>query len=266
MSEKSVAAAVVLALLWMGESLAPMFEGRDRRATHGTANLALGVLNALLSSFLFAGSLLIVTEWARSRPFGLLHWIEAPTWVAWPAAFLLFDFWQYVWHRLNHAVPLLWRFHSVHHCDEDLDATSGVRFHTVEILLSATARLAVLPLLGMTVPQLLLYEAVVLPVVLFHHSNIRIPERLDRAIRTVVVTPWMHWVHHSRWQPETDSNFSSLFSWWDRLFRTIRFRDDPTTIELGLDGYEEREWRALTGMLLAPFRSRGEASEPSGRQ
>ncbi len=264
MSEKSIAAGVVLGLLWMGESLAPMFEGRDRRAAHGAANLALGILNALLASFLLAGLILFVTEWARSRPFGLLHWLTAPPWVIWPAAFLLFDFWQYVWHRLNHAIPLLWRFHSVHHSDGDLDATSGVRFHTLEILLSGTARLAVLPLLGMTVEQLLLYEAVVLPVVLFHHSNVRVPQRLDRALRSVIVTPWMHWVHHSRWQPETDSNFSSLFSWWDRIFRTLRSRDDPTTIDLGLDGYDEREWRALSGMLVSPFRSRprvGEASE-----
>ncbi len=233
-----------------------MYEGRSRRAAHGAANLALGVFNALLTSVLFAGLILFVTEWARAPPFGILHWVALPDWLVWAAAILLFDFWQYVWHRLNHAIPLLWRLHSVHHCDGDLDVTSGVRFHTLEILLSATVRLGVLPLLGMTVEQLLLYEAVVLPIVLFHHSNIRVPRGLDRALRTVIVTPWMHCVHHSRWQPETDSNFSSLFSGWDRLFRTFRLRDDPTTIELGLDGYEESEWRAVSGMLMAPFPSR----------
>lgn len=256
MPDKSIAAAAILGLLWLGEALVPMFEGREKRVSHGAANLLLGVLNALLSSFLFAGLVLLVTEWARVRPFGILHWIDAPAWVIWPAAILLFDCWQYAWHRLNHAVPLLWRLHSVHHNDGDLDATSGVRFHTFEILLSATVRMAVLPMIGMTIEQLLLYEAMALPVVLFHHSNVRVPRGVDRVLRVLIVTPWMHWVHHSRWQPETDSNFSSLFSWWDRLFRTFRLRDDPSTIELGLDGYEEPEWRSLSGMLLAPFRSR----------
>ena len=225
-----------------------------RRASHGSANLALGLLNAALYSFLLAGAVLVVTEWARTEAFGLLHRADLSPLPSTVAAVLLFDLWQYAWHRLNHAVPLLWRFHSVHHSDAEMDATSGVRFHTGEILLSGIARLAILPLLGLTVGQLLVYEVLALPVILFHHSNVRVPARLDRALRAVVVSPGMHWVHHSRWQPETDSNFSSLFSWWDRLFRTFRVRGDPSTIALGLDGYEEKEWRTLGGMLLSPLR------------
>ncbi|MFP4501218.1 MAG: sterol desaturase family protein [Candidatus Hydrogenedentota bacterium] len=105
--------------------------------------------------------------------------------------------------------------------------------------------------------QLLLYEAVLLPVVLFHHSNFDIPPRLDAALRWVIPTPWMHWVHHSRLQPETDSNYGSMLSVWDRLFRTFRLREDPHQIELGLDGdTEEKQWRTLPGMLVRPFRSR----------
>lgn len=162
---------------------------------------------------------------------------------------------MYVWHVLNHKMPMLWRFHAVHHADRELDATSAVRFHTGEIVLSSTARLFVLPLLGISMPQLLLYEAVLLPVVLFHHSNFDIPPRLDAALRCVIPTPWMHWVHHSCLQPETDSNYGSLFSTWDRLFRTFRLREDPHQIELGLDGdSEERQWRTIHGMLARPFR------------
>ena len=102
-------------------------------------------------------------------------------------------------------------------------------------MLSGCARLAVLPLIGLTMPQLLVYEAILLPVILFHHSNVRMPRRMDAVLRWVVVTPWMHWVHHSRWRPETDSNFASVLSIWDRLFGTFRLRDDPTRIELGLE-------------------------------
>ena len=266
MPNKQVIAAIILAILWMGESVAPMFEARRRRLAHGAANLALGVLNGALVSTFFAGATLLVTEWARTHGVGLLNLTAWPGAVEWPLAIVLFDCWQYLWHRLNHVVPVLWRFHSVHHSDAEMDATSAVRFHTAEILLSSTARLAILPVLGMTVQQALLYETLVLPVILFHHSNVRVPGALDRALRAVIVTPWMHWVHHSRWQPETDSNFSSLFSWWDRIFRTFRLREDPHTIELGLDGYEEREWRGFLGMLMSPFRAHPSARSGPERE
>ncbi len=192
-------------------------------------------------------------EWARARRFGLVNLVVLPTSLHWCAAIVMFDIWQYWWHRFNHRMPLLWRFHAVHHADAAMDASSGVRFHTVEMLYSFLARLVVLPLIGVTVPQLVLYETLSLPVILFHHSNLRIPSGLDRVLRCVIVTPWMHYVHHSQWQPETDSNYSSFLSVWDRLFGSFRLRDNPAEITLGLDDYEEREWRPLPGLLAAPF-------------
>ena len=130
-----------------------------------------------------------------------------------------------------------------------------MRFHTGEMAFSFLARLAVLPLIGLTVPQLLVYEIIALPVILFHHSNLRISNRSDRALRWLIVTPWMHYVHHSRWQPETDSNYTSFLSIWDRLFGSFRLREKPAEISLGLDDYKEDEWRRLPGMLAAPFKS-----------
>ena len=255
-------AALTLAVLWTVESLAPMFAGRTRRFSHITTNLALAGINALLASG-FAFAILGVTEWARTRPFGLLNLTAMPAWLHWLGAIMLFDCWQYWWHRFNHRVPLLWRFHAVHHSDAEMDASSGVRFHTGEIVLSFLARLLVLPLIGLTMPQLLLYEAISLPVILFHHSNLRISNRADRCLRWLIPTPWMHYVHHSRWQPETDSNYTSLLSVWDRLFGSFRLRDKPAEISLGLDNYEEREWRRLPGLLAAPFKkSRSRAVLP----
>lgn len=262
LAAKPVLAAAVLALLWLLEGLIPMFEGRfdgrrRDRVRHDAANVALGVANALVVAVLFAGATLFVTEWARGRHFGLLNWLKLPTpWVAGAAALLLFDLWQYAWHRMNHRIPVLWRFHAVHHADEELDASSGLRFHTGEIVLSSVARLLVLPLLGMTVGQLVVYEAVLLPVVLFHHGNVKLSERADKRLRWLLVTPWMHWVHHSRWQPETDSNFASVFSFWDRLFGSFRLAKDPRTLALGLDGVDHRDRSSLTGMLAMPFRRR----------
>src|SRR6187455_2343821 len=137
--------AAMLALLWSIESVAPMFAGRRRRLSHNVANLALGGINALIASG-FAFAVLGVTEWARDRSFGLLNLAPLPVWLRWMGAIVLFDCWQYWWHRFNHRVPLLWRFHAVHHSDAEMDASSGVRFHTGEIVLSFLARLAVLPL------------------------------------------------------------------------------------------------------------------------
>lgn len=252
-TSRYIAAAAALAVLWALESIAPMFLGRARRVSHGLANVGLAVINGAVA-FGFAFAVLFVTEYAREHQIGLLHQFAWPAWAEWVVALLLFDCWQYWWHRFNHRVPFLWRFHSVHHSDAEMDATSAVRFHTGEIVLSFIARLAVLPLIGMTLPQILLYEAISLPVVMFHHSNIRLPYKADSALRWLIVTPWMHWVHHSRWRPETDSNYSSLLSVWDRLFRSFRLRKKPGEISLGLDGWERRQWRGLDGMLMSPFR------------
>jgi sterol desaturase/sphingolipid hydroxylase (fatty acid hydroxylase superfamily) len=224
--------AVTLAVLWAVESVAPMFTGRQRRLSHIATNLALAGLNALIGLG-FAFAILGVTEWARAHSFGLLNLVPLPGWLHWLGAIVLFDCWQYWWHRFNHRVPFLWRFHAVHHADAEMDASSGVRFHTGEIVLSFLVRLAVLPLLGVTLPELLLYETLSLPVILFHHSNLRISEGADRWLRWLIVTPRMHYVHHSRWQPETDSNYTSLLSVWDRLFGSFRLRDKPSEISLG---------------------------------
>lgn len=248
---KPVGAAVCLALLWSAESLAPMFKGRRQRVRHDLGNVTLGVFNAVVASGLFAGATLAVTTWSGARGYGLLHQLSLPTGLHLAAAVLLFDAWQYLWHRLNHRIPFLWRFHAVHHSDADLDASTGLRFHTGEILFSSIARLGVLPVLGLTIQELLVYETILLPVILFHHSNIRIPERHDRWMRAVVVTPRMHWVHHSDWRPETDSNYASIFSFWDRIFGSFRLRQDARTLRLGL-GLPDREWRRMRGILSMP--------------
>lgn len=261
---KPLGAAIGLAILWMLEGSLPMFEGRRDRTRHGASNIALGLANAAIASVLFAAATLFVTEWARVRGVGVLHAIEVPPGVRLVLAIVVFDMWQYVWHRLNHRVPVLWRFHAVHHADRDLDATTALRFHTVEILLSSVARLVILPVLGLTIGEVLVYETILLPVILFHHSNVRVPASLDRCLRWLIVTPWMHWVHHSDHQPETDSNYSSVFSVWDRVFGSFRLRPDPRELSLGLKDMEHAEWATLGGMLGMPFRGSGRTPEPGG--
>ena len=174
-------------------------------------------------------------QWAEAHHFGLLHWLSAPEWLRWALALLLLDAWTYWWHRLSHIVPFFWRFHRLHHSDRRMDVTTANRFHPGEITLSSLLRLPVLALIGCRLEQLALYELLLFAVVQFQHANIGLPERLDRALRCVIVTPHLHKVHHSVVRTERNSNFSSLFSWWDRIARTLRLSSDPRRIAFGLD-------------------------------
>lgn len=201
---------------------------------HGAWNLGLGIFNAVVLGLLAAPLLQWATVWAEVRGFGLTRLLPLPEEVAVAVALVAFDGWMYLWHRANHALPLLWRFHRLHHLDRAMDATTTVRFHPVEITISTLLRLAVLPILGLRIEHLLIYEIVLFPVILFHHSNIRFPEHSDRVMRAVLVTPAMHRVHHSKRQVETDSNYGSVLSIWDRLGRSFRLRRDGSAIEFGL--------------------------------
>lgn len=264
---RSISSITVLTLVLAWESLVPFFTyfagSTGERVRHGLKNLVLGVLNSLLTGLGFAALWWTVAQWAQGHGFGLLSWLPMPGWARLAGTFLLFDAWMYWWHRLNHRVPFLWRFHRTHHSDPKMDVTTANRFHIGEIALSSVLRVPVIALLGLQLWELALYELAMFTVVQLHHANIALPAWLDRALRVVLVTPFMHKVHHSRWQPETDSNYSSLFSFWDRIFRSYRLRDDPRTLRFGLDEFNRPENHTLTGLLATPLkqvqRTTGEA-------
>lgn len=246
-----------LLIFWVFESWIPAAAGRRGRMRHGARNLALGVINSGIGMLAVAGPMALSAGLAERFGFGLLRLAELPFWVSTFGAVVLFDCWMYIWHRANHRIGFLWRFHRVHHSDSEMDATSAVRFHTGEILISSALRLAVLPLLGISLWQLMAYESLMFPVILFHHSNVRLPERFDRPLRALVVTPAMHRVHHSRLRIETDSNYSTIFSIWDRLAGTYRLRSDGSPVDLGLDEFDSERWRGLGGMLAMPLAPEG---------
>ena len=255
---RSISSIAFLVLLLAWESLAPFgsyFVGKPgERLLHGTKNLALGILNALLIGLIFVALWWTTAEWAQASQFGLLNWLRMPSWTRLAAAFLLFDAWMYFWHRMNHRIPFLWRFHRMHHSDPRMDVTTASRFHLGEIFFSSVLRIPVIALLGLQLWELALYEAAMFSVVQMHHANIAMPPWLDRSLRTLIVTPFMHKVHHSRWQPETDSNYSSLFSFWDRLFRSFRLREDPHTLEFGLDEFDPPEHQTFVGLMTTPIK------------
>lgn len=264
---KSLAAAAALIVLWVAEASVPFYTefggGLKQRLCHGAKNLGFGLFNAAILLLLFSAGFAAVTTWTSDRGFGLLPVLAWPPLVETLLVFVLFDLWMYLWHRANHTIAVLWRFHRMHHSDPEMDATSALRFHTGEVVLSTLARLVVLPLLGMTLGQLALYEMVFLPVVLFHHSNVSLPRWVDHGLLAIMVTPAMHRVHHSRWRPETDSNYGSVFPYWDVLVRSFRLRADARTIKLGLEGMDGRAWQSVSGMLRTPLASVAQSASPS---
>lgn len=261
-SAQVIAAFAGLVIMLMWESAQPFFdlfrESRRERGVHIIRNLIVGGINTLLIAVVFVGAWIVAAGWAEQHGIGLLNWLSddagLPAWAHAIGAVLLLDAWTYVWHRLNHVIPFFWRFHRVHHSDAQMDVTTASRFHVGEIFFSSAIRIILIPLFGVYIWELLLYETLMFAVVQFHHANIALSPALDRVLRLVIVTPGMHKVHHSRWQPETDSNYSAFLSIWDRLFRSFRTREDLNAIRLGLDEFDRKEDASFKGVMRMPLK------------
>lgn len=249
-------AGVFLALaVW--EMRAPRRQLSVKKPGRWASNLGLVILNSVLLRFVAPLGLVGVAWFADAQRWGLLHHIVLHPMVAGLIAFVALDFAVYIQHVLFHAVPLLWRLHMVHHADLDFDVTTGLRFHTVEILVSFVLKGAVVLLLGAPVLAVLIFEIVLNATSMFNHSNVRIPLGIDRLLRWLVVTPDMHRVHHSVTPRETNSNFGFNLPWWDRLLGT--YRDQPEkghdAMTIGLSSIrDERQADRLHRMLLLPLK------------
>jgi sterol desaturase/sphingolipid hydroxylase (fatty acid hydroxylase superfamily) len=219
------------------------------------ANLSLGALGAVAARLLLPFAAVDAAYHAEAMQFGLLN-----RWSIWyPAKFVLslvlLDLLIYGQHRLFHWSPALWRLHAVHHTDLDLDASSGVRFHPGEILISTLIKTAGAALLGAHFLAVAVFELLLNASSLFSHANLNLGP-LDAALRLLVVTPDMHRVHHSPSREETDSNFGFNLPWWDRLFGTYRAqpREPHETMTLGLDGARDPKALDLFSLLGRPFK------------
>ncbi len=246
----------VLALMALWELAAPKRRQEVPRLLRWSNNIALVAVDTAVVRLAFpilaVGLALVVEE----RGFGLLHGLDVPAWLAFVLAFLALDFVIYLQHRAFHAVPVLWRLHRMHHADLEFDASTGLRFHPVEIVLSMVLKLAVVAVLGAPALAVLVFEVVLNATALFNHGNVRLPERVDRVLRWLVVTPDMHRVHHSAVRYETDSNFGFNLPWWDRLFATYRAQPEAghQGMTIGLQDFRTRRELWLDAMLLQPLR------------
>lgn len=227
------------------------------RRSRWPANLTLVMLNTLLVRVFFPLGAAGIALWAERKDVGLFNLVEAPPWLALAVSLLALDLTIYAQHVAFHRAPLLWRLHRVHHADLDVDVTTGVRFHPVEIILSMAIKAALVVALGAPALAVIVFEIVLNATSMFNHANVGMPQGLERALRRILVTPDMHRIHHSVRREETDSNFGFNLSWWDRLFRTYRAqpRDGQETMTLGLPQFRDPAVLRLVRMLLLPAAS-----------
>jgi sterol desaturase/sphingolipid hydroxylase (fatty acid hydroxylase superfamily) len=193
----------------------------------------------------------------RNQGWGIFNLLNWPAWVEVAVSVVLLDLSIYGQHRLFHGVPVLWRLHRMHHADLDVDATTGNRFHPIEIGLSMVIKFGMIAVLGAPALAVLLFEILLNATSLFNHANIRVPAAVESVLRWLVVTPDMHRVHHSIHRDETDSNYGFNLPWWDRIFGTYRAqpRDGHDGITLGIDAFRNEEELKLWRMLGQPFRN-----------
>jgi sterol desaturase/sphingolipid hydroxylase (fatty acid hydroxylase superfamily) len=251
-----VAFAGIFAAMAAWEVLAPRREQNLARGTRWPGNIGVVVLDTALVRIVFPTTAVGLALLAEARGWGLFNALALPIWASVPLAVMALDLTIYLQHVLFHAVPALWRLHRMHHADLEFDVTTGARFHPIEILLSMGIKLGVIAALGTPAIGVLLFEVLLNATSMFNHSNARMPARLDRVLRWIVVTPDMHRVHHSIVARETNSNFGFNLPWWDRLFGT--YRDQPAAgheaMTIGIEQFRKPVEQRLDRMLTQPFR------------
>jgi len=251
-----VAGVVFVALfgwLFRREAAQPLRGRMQPRAGRLRINAAVGFTAALTFRLTVLPVACGVAARARSAGRGLLPRLTTHPLVGAAVGILMLDYTTYLWHRLNHVVPRLWRFHRVHHTDLDLDVTTSTRFHPGELLLSVVYRSAQVRLIGVGPAVVLTYEAVSQAATAFHHSNWRLPLRLERVLARVVVTPRMHGIHHSMIERETSSNWSVIFSWWDRAHGTLRLDVPQEHLTIGVPAFRDPTELTFGRLIAMPF-------------
>jgi sterol desaturase/sphingolipid hydroxylase (fatty acid hydroxylase superfamily) len=217
-------------------------------------NLTLGLLSSATTAASEFPLVAPVQRLAERHRMGLLRRLPLPRAARVVLGFLLLDYTLYLWHWLNHRSPFLWRFHAVHHVDLDLDSTTGLRFHFGELAMAAGFRALQVMMLGVDRKTLRLWQQMLVVSVVFHHSNLELPIETEALLNVVVVTPRMHGIHHSTRGDETNSNFSSLLSCWDRLHRSLRLDVPQGAVTIGVAGFSEPDDVTLERSLTLPFR------------
>lgn len=242
-----VAGFAIAVLLALGlQRLSP--HARAQRSTR--VNTGLWLVNIVVTGTICGACVCFAARWATDGSIGLLNWYAAPAWFAFPISVAFLDLVSYGWHRANHRIPFLWRWHQVHHSDTALSVSTALRFHPGELLLSLPVRLAAVVLLGVPVVAVVVFEVTFTLANAVEHGDINLPKRFETVMARLLVTPALHRWHHTTNVPERDSNFGTIFSVWDRWLGTFTPNDSSTAVQTGLPGLSSV---TLRGALLLPL-------------
>jgi sterol desaturase/sphingolipid hydroxylase (fatty acid hydroxylase superfamily) len=240
------------ALLWL-ERRRPLRREVEPKLKHDARNLAVAAVAALSLQLAERPFILPLAKLSERLGWGLLKRLPLPAWLETALAVILMDYTLYLWHVLTHRVECLWRFHVVHHADLDLDASTALRFHFGELVISVAWRAAQVTLIGVSPRALDIWQTALLLSILFHHSNVRLPFETERWLNRLLVTPRMHGIHHSLIREETDANWSSGLALWDRLHGTLKLNVPQDEITIGVPAYREPSDVTLAKILSMPF-------------
>ena len=248
-------AAAFAALAWL-ERRRPLRAPVEPTARRTARNLAMAVLSAAAIRATERPVTSALSRLVLRRRWGVARMVPLPRWLEVAVAVLLLDYTLYAWHVLTHRVPVLWRFHEVHHADRDLDASTALRFHFGEMMLSVPWRAGQIVAVGATPLALSIWQTLTLLAILFHHSNVRLPIDVERRLARVLVTPRLHGIHHSRVREETDANWGTILSVPDHLHGTARQDVPQAAITIGTPARRPTGLR-FPDLLRRPFTSRG---------
>jgi sterol desaturase/sphingolipid hydroxylase (fatty acid hydroxylase superfamily) len=241
-----------MVLFWVVEGYYPLFRFSYKRYRHAGVNLVF-LATTIILNLIFGLVTIGVAHYVTVHKIGLLNWISLPAWAVIAVGLLFGDlFGQYIPHVVMHKVKWMWKFHMIHHSDTHVDVTTGTRHHPGEWLFRESSMIIGVLVMGLPVWLYFLYRSLSAVFTYFNHANIIVPEWLDRPISWIFVSPNMHKVHHHYMRPYTNSNYSNIFSLWDRLFGTFRYAD-PKTLHYGLDVLDEKTDEDLGFQFTIPF-------------
>ncbi|MEP0390675.1 MAG: sterol desaturase family protein [Erythrobacter sp.] len=261
--------ASVFAIMACVEAILPRKQRTQPRGYRWFTNWSLVIIDSIVLRILFPILAVGVAGYAGEQGWGLLNAVPLPIWLEIILAIVLLDFAVWAQHVASHKIPILWRIHKVHHVDRDIDVTTGIRFHPIEIVLSMAYKLLVVIALGPAALAVVLFEVILNASAMFNHANVRLPLAVDRVLRTIIVTPDMHRVHHSIIHRETDSNYGFFFSLWDRLFGTYIAQPNRghNGVVIGLDEHQDDSPSSLFWSLMLPFKNaKVTVKPPSGQE
>ncbi|MFH1058144.1 MAG: sterol desaturase family protein [Pseudomonadota bacterium] len=242
-----------LALFLLLELAIPYRRPSVSKLKRWLTNLGMTALNSVILAVVFGAAILATSRYVTEHKLGALNQVDLPYWLKLVIAVAFLDFMLYIWHLLNHEVPLLWRFHRVHHTDLNMDVSTATRFHIGELTISAPIKISLIYLIGADPVTVIVFEAGLVLSAQFHHSSLRTPRGFEKAFWLLFVPPSMHRIHHSVKIKERNTNYGTIFSLWDRLMGTMVKDVDQAGIRIGVGGHFEEKKLGLGNLLVMPF-------------